>query len=535
MKITFLGADRTLTGSCHMLEAHGKKILFDCGMFQGPKIIRSLNYRDFAFNPGEIDAVVLSHAHIDHSGLIPKLVKQGFSGRVHCTKVTRELCDILLPDSAHIQESEAEFANRKGKRAGKSNVEPMYTVDDAYEALKHFSVHDYNEDVELFSGITVRFRVAGHILGSAILNIFIEENGKKTKLIFTGDLGQPNQPILLDPYPMSGADFVITESTYGDRVHEVANREKELCDIIKDALTRGGNIIIPAFAVGRTQTMLYYFQKLMDSGELPRIPIMIDSPMAIKATQVMLLNPDEYDEEAQSIYDAQGGKLIDMPNVRYTQTPEESRAINEMPSPMIIISASGMADAGRVLHHLKHNLWRSDSSVIFAGFQAEGSMGRRLVEGVKRVKIMGEEIAVKAKIYNMTGFSAHADKDQMLTMFKNMKQKPSAFFIVHGEYDSASAFAETLRNTLGTATVIPNYGDSIIINGTDWKLETSPIITGVPEVEELRDYMRHMEKDYLLYKNKVEQTAVTDSAKIADMKKKLEKIRQYIDDAMKSM
>ena len=260
-----------------------------------------------------------------------------------------------------------------------------------------------------------------------MVNIYIEENGKKTKIIFTGDIGQPNQPILPDPDVMSGADFIITESTYGDRIHEVADREQELCDIMKEALARGGNVIIPAFAVGRTQTMLYYFQRLMDSNQIPRVPIMVDSPMAIKATQVMFLNPDEYDEEAQTIYDAQGGKLIDMPNVKYTQTPEESRAINEMPSPMIIISASGMADAGRVLHHLKHNLWRSDSSVVFAGYQAEGSMGRRLVEGVKRVKIMGEDIAVKAKIYNMSGFSAHADKEQMMAMYKQMTKNLRLF------------------------------------------------------------------------------------------------------------
>ena len=534
MKITFLGADRTVTGSCHMLEVNGKKILFDCGMFQGPKIIRALNEKEFVFNPGEIDAVVLSHAHIDHSGLLPKLVKKGFSGRVHCTTVTRELCEILLPDSAHIQESEAEFANRKGKRAGKSMVQPMYTVDDAYTALKHFTVHNYNEDVELFPGIKVRFQIAGHIIGSSMVNIYIEENGKKTKIIFTGDIGQPNQPILPDPDVMSGADFIITESTYGDRIHEVADREQELCDIMKEALARGGNVIIPAFAVGRTQTMLYYFQRLMDSNQIPRVPIMVDSPMAIKATQVMFLNPDEYDEEAQTIYDAQGGKLIDMPNVKYTQTPEESRAINEMPSPMIIISASGMADAGRVLHHLKHNLWRSDSSVIFAGYQAEGSMGRRLVEGVKRVKIMGEDIAVKAKIYNMSGFSAHADKEQMMAMYKQMTKKPTAFFVVHGEYDASSAFAENLRNTLGTATVIPNYGDSIIIDGTDWKVVPSSLLTGIPEMEELRSYMRQLEKDYLLYQNKVEQVVANDSNKVGEMKKKLEKIKQYMDDVMKA-
>ncbi|MEG0831722.1 MAG: MBL fold metallo-hydrolase, partial [Acidaminococcaceae bacterium] len=475
MKITFLGATRMVTGSCHLLEANGKKILIDCGMFQGSKLVKSFNEREFAFNPASIDAVLLTHAHIDHSGLIPKLVKYGFTGRVHCTKVTEELCEILLPDSAHIQESEAEFANRKGLRAGKSFVEPMYTVDDAYLALQHFTTHPFKADIEIFPGITARYEVAGHILGSAIIDVFVEENGKCTKLLFTGDVGQPDQPILQDPHQTSGADFIITESTYGDRTHPEYDRETELCDIVKETVERGGNVVIPAFAVGRTQVMLYYLQKLMNENKLPKIPVIIDSPMAVKATQVMLLNPGEYDEEAQSIYKQQGGNLIRMSNVRYTQSPEESRMINTMDSPMIIISASGMADAGRILHHLKHNLWRKDSTIVFAGFQAEGSMGRRLIDGAKRVKIMGEDIAVAAKIVNMQGFSAHADKDQMMEWFEKMEHRPQAFFVVHGEYDAASVFAETLQRNLGTATAIPQYGDSVIIEGTNWKMETSAI------------------------------------------------------------
>ena len=346
MKIRFLGADKVVTGSCHMLEVGSKKILLDCGMFQGPKLIRSLNRKPFAFHPGEIDAVVLSHAHVDHSGLLPRLVKEGFKGPIYCTHVTKELCEILLPDCGHIQEQDAEIETRKGLRKGKEAVTPLYTVDDAYLALKQFVCHDYDENFEICDGVTIRFRVAGHILGSALVNVIVRENGKETKLIYTGDIGQPNVPILDDPHQLSGADFIITESTYGNRVHETADREAELLEIIKDALSRGGNIIIPAFAVGRTQVMLYYFQKLMSSGKLPTVPIMVDSPMAIKATKVMLFNPDEYDEEARSIYQKQGGRLIDMPNVHYTETPEESRAINDMPSPMIIISASGMADAG---------------------------------------------------------------------------------------------------------------------------------------------------------------------------------------------
>ncbi len=535
MKITFLGADRTVTGSCHMLEVNGKKILFDCGMFQGPKIIRNLNRKPFNFNPAEIDAVVLSHAHIDHSGLLPKLVKEGFKGKIHSTNVTRELCEILLPDCGHIQESDAQMQTRKGQRAGLEEVLPLYTVDDSYACLQHFVGHDYNETFELYPGISIRYRVAGHILGSAIVNIEVTENNKTTKIIFSGDLGQPNVPILDDPYQVSGADFIITESTYGNRVHEIADREQELLDIMTEALAKGGNVIIPAFAVGRTQMMLYYFQKMMSAKKIPVVPIMIDSPMAIKATQVMLYNPEEYDEEAQSIYQKQGGKLIDMPNVKYTETAAESKAINETPGPMIIISASGMADAGRVLHHLKHNLWRKDSSVIFAGYQAEGSLGRLLTSGAKKVRIMGEEITVAAKIYNMTGFSAHADKNQMMDFYKGMENKPHAFFVVHGEYDAQTAFADSLRNELGANTFIPNYGDSVIIDGTDWKVEESSIILAEPQIQSLREYLRGFEKDWLLYKAKIDQIALHDTKRVEDIRAKLDKMKKYMEDVMKTL
>ena len=535
MKIRFLGADKVVTGSCHMLEVGSKKILLDCGMFQGPKLIRSLNRKPFAFHPGEIDAVVLSHAQVDHSGLLPRLVKEGFKGPIYCTHVTKELCEILLPDCGHIQEQDAEIETRKGLRKGKEAVTPLYTVDDAYLALKQFVCHDYDENFEICDGVTIRFRVAGHILGSALVNVIVRENGKETKLIYTGDIGQPNVPILDDPHQLSGADFIITESTYGNRVHETADREAELLEIIKDALSRGGNIIIPAFAVGRTQVMLYYFQKLMSSGKLPTVPIMVDSPMAIKATKVMLFNPDEYDEEARSIYQKQGGRLIDMPNVHYTETPEESRAINDMPSPMIIISASGMADAGRVLHHLKHNLWRKDSSVIFAGYQAEGSLGRQLVDGAKKVKIMGEEIVVGAKIYNMTGFSAHADKHQMMDLYKGMIRRPNAFFVVHGEYDSAATFAELLRTELGTAAYIPNYGDTAVIDGTQWHIIPTEVVQMEPAVQELSDLMHSLEKTYLVYKGRIMQKVVHNVALVPDIKGRLMKIKKYVDDIMKNV
>lgn len=297
MKITFLGATRMVTGSCYLIETGGRKVLVDCGMFQGSKLVNAFNERDFVFNPGEIDAMVLTHAHIDHSGLIPKLVAQGYKGPVYCTKTTLELCGILLPDSAHIHESDAEFANRKGMRAGRKFVKPLYTVDEAYAALKNFAVRGFDEEFDVIPGIKAKFKVAGHIAGSAIAEIFAEEDGKKQNY-FTGDVGQPGAPILEDPEQLQGADFIITESTYGNRVHKVYDKAAELAEIVNDTAERGGNIIIPAFAVGRTQVLLYYFQKLAHEGKISSdIPIYIDSPMANKATQIVLGNPQEFDDE----------------------------------------------------------------------------------------------------------------------------------------------------------------------------------------------------------------------------------------------
>jgi metallo-beta-lactamase family protein len=534
MQITFLGAARTVTGSCYMIEANDKKILVDCGMFQGSKYITSFNEKDFLFKPESIDAVFLTHAHIDHSGLLPKLVKQGFKGNIHCTRVTRELCDILLPDSGHIHESEAEFANRKGKRAGDKEVVPLYTVDDAYNSLKQFKTHDYDEEIEIYPGIKIKFRVAGHILGSAIIDLFITENDEETKLIFTGDVGRNNQPILKDPHQIAGADFIITESTYGDRMHPLVDKKEELIEIVKDTVARGGNIIIPAFAVGRTQSLLYYFQELMNKGIIEKIPIVVDSPMATKATKITLLNPDEYDDEATTIYKEKGG-LVNLPNISFTQSVEESKALNQMPSPMIIISASGMADAGRVLHHLKHNLWREDSSIVIAGFQAEGTMGRRLIEGIKKVKIMGETIAVKAKIYNIQGFSAHADKRQLLDWYKHMDSKPEAFFVVHGEYLSAKSLADSISREIGKAAVIPQLGDKVIIHGKKWHIESTDIATDLPEMQEFKAYLDKFEKEYTEYKVRAEQIALRDSTKIAKLRKKLDKAKKTFDQLFKNV
>ena len=532
MKLTFLGAARTVTGSCYLLEVNNKKMLVDCGMFQGSKSIKAFNERPFAFNPAEIDAMVLTHAHIDHSGLIPRLVKEGFKGRVHCTKSTQQLCTILLPDSAQIQESDAEYANRKGLRAGKAQVLPLFTLDDAYTALQYFYVHNFEENFEVIPGVTARLRVAGHILGSAVVRLEIEEDGKKTTMIFSGDVGQPNQPIIEDPSILEGADFITTESTYGNRAHKAYDKEAELSDIINRTVERGGNVVIPAFAVGRTQVLLYYFQKLTQEGKIPDVPIYVDSPLATKATGITLASKEEYDEETRALVEFQGDRLFAMKNVHFTPTADESRMINSIEGPKIILSASGMADAGRILHHLKHNLWRPECTVVFAGYQAEGTMGRNLIDGVKKVKIMGETIHVAAEIVNMTGFSAHADKEQLLEWYKKMPHKPKIFFVTHGEFDSSSALAKDLQMQLGTATYIPKYGDSVEISGAEYTIEAAPEVESLPEVAELQDSIAIIERNYMQYKNKMEQIALRDSGKAEQMRRKLEKVRRYMDDML---
>ncbi|MDY4921111.1 MAG: MBL fold metallo-hydrolase [Phascolarctobacterium sp.] len=535
MKITFLGAARTVTGSCYLIEVGEKKMLVDCGMFQGSKLVKAFNEKDFLFNPAEIDAIVLTHAHVDHSGLLPKLVKHGYQGPIYCTKSTEELCSILLPDSAHIQESDAEFSNRKGMRAGKKMVEPLFTVDDANRALKLFRIKDFGKPFSPIPGVQVILRVAGHILGSAFIEMTVSEGEKKTRIIFTGDIGQPNQPIIDDPSKLSPADFVITESTYGNRVHEVYDKEAELADIVNDTVERGGNLIIPAFAVGRTQVLLYYFQKLISEGRIPEVPIYVDSPMANRATAITMTNPEEYDEEARALYEMQGRRLVAMHNLRFTATAQESMAINDTPGPKIILSASGMADAGRILHHLKHNLWRQECSVIFAGFQAEGTLGRQIVEGQKKVKIMGETISVCAHIYNMKGFSAHADKEQLLAWYAGMQSTPKAFFVTHGEIDASMALADELGRKLGTATYIPQLGDCVEINGQEWQIHASEVLEAEPAALELKGYLAGMERDYLLQRTKIEQAVSRDASKAAAVRKKIEKLRKYMEDLLKDI
>lgn len=527
MKLQFLGATRTVTGSCFLLEVAEKKILVDCGMFQGAKTIRAMNYRAFAFEPADIDCLLLTHAHVDHCGLIPKLCKQGFKGPIYATKVTVDLCGIMLPDSAHIQEFDAEIANRKGQRAGRTPIEPLYTLDEAYQSLTQFVSVQYDHELQVTPEVLVRFRDAGHIIGSAILEVFVTENGKMTKLLFSGDLGQPNQPIVKDPTIIEGADYIITESTYGNRLHQHYDKEKELEEIINDTVDRGGNVIIPSFAVGRTQTMLYYLHKLWRAGRIPNIPVIIDSPLAIAATRIFAQNTQEFDAESIQMLN-KDGNLPQMPHLQISKTAEESKAINSMEGPAIILSASGMADAGRILHHLKHNLWRPESSVLFVGFQASESMGRRLLEGVKRVKIMGEVVGIKAKIYNMDGFSAHADRNQILDWLGHVASpKPVNIFLVHGESMASGSLGDAIKERLSSEVYIPYYGDTAMIDGREYKIKESTI-TVVPVSKDLEEFLSLVEADYRLIRKRLMGTVTREPEKLKETTAKIEKAMKYL-------
>ena len=533
MKLTFLGAAKMVTGSSYLLEVGSQKILIDCGMFQGSKAITAHNSREFLYDPTAIDCVLLTHAHIDHSGLLPKLCKAGFKGLIYATKVTHELCGIMLPDSAHIQEFDAEIANRKGKRAGKKLVEPLYTIDDAHACLTHFSPVDYDTIVNLSSSVKVSYRDAGHILGSAMLEVWVTEDGKTTKFLFSGDLGQPNQPLIKDPTFIDEADYIIVESTYGNRLHEEYDKEEKLASIINASVARGGNIIIPSFAVGRTQTMLYYLHNLLKSGRIPDMPVIIDSPLAISATDIFMHNNQDYDAEAMEMLNKDHDNPLRMPQLRFTKTAEESRALNDLDKPAIIISASGMCDAGRIRHHLKHNLWRSEASVLFIGYQAQGSLGRRLVEGAKKVKVLGEEIIVKATIYNLDGFSAHADQQQLLTWLSYFKTKAANIFLVHGESEASEVFAQLIKEKMAVSTYIPSFGDVATLTGRAWQVEEAKI--KIPAVQQLHDYLDVLDRQYIEQRKNLEQIGNADNSKITEIMRNLEKVHNYMNKTLNEL
>ncbi len=514
MKISFWGASHTVTGSCYLLEIKDKKFLVDCGMFQGNRLLRDMNYNEFHFSPREIDAVFLTHAHVDHCGLLPKLCAEGFQGRIYATPPTCDLVSIMLPDSAHIQEMDAAIRNRKGARMGRVSVAPLYTLDDAGRCLEHFRAVPYGELKQIDDSVSIRFRDAGHILGSAILELFVCEDGKTNKWVFSGDLGQPHQPIIRDPEVIDGADYLLIESTYGDRLHEEYDKEEALAKIVQDAVERGGKLVIPSFAVGRTQKLLYYFYRLWKNKKMGDIPIIIDSPLAIAATRVFVKNVAEFDAETTSMLE-KDRRLPQMPQLRFSQTPEESMAINSLEGPAIIISASGMCDAGRILHHLKHNLWKPESTILFVGYQAEGSLGRRLLEGVKRAKIYGEEVVVRAKLVSLDGFSAHADYKQILAWLDHCHpEKIKQIFVVHGEARAIKSLEEKIKTAYGCPVYAPFYGDKAVISETGCKI----IPADIPAVKTNRDMeeaLQLIDAEYNQWRKKL-LTAVVRDPKIME-------------------
>ena len=457
MKLTFFGAAHAVTGSCHCLEVNGKKILIDCGLQQG-KDEHDENVLDFA--PNYIDYVLVTHAHIDHSGRIPLLVKQGFNGRILTTGLTAQLMSVMLRDSAHIQEGDANWHNQKGKRAGLPPVEPLYTLMDAEEAIQMLESVEYGWLFDLCEGVRIRFSDAGHLLGSSILEVWATEEGVTKKIVFSGDLGNCSQPIIRDPSFVDEADYVVMESTYGDRNHEPPKSYTgALAALIDETFSKGGNVVIPSFAVGRTQELLYYLREIKRDGlvqSLPSFKVYVDSPLASEATKIYSGNLKGYlDDDAIRLI--QGGEnLFTFPGLTLTQSTEESRALNDDRTPKVIISASGMCDAGRIRHHLKHNLWRPECAVVFVGYQGEGTLGRRLLEGARSVKLFGEDISVRAKIVNFKGLSSHADRDHLLEWIEHFSPRPQQVFVVHGDSEVTELFAHDL-NMRGIPAHAPLY------------------------------------------------------------------------------
>ena len=452
MKLSFYGADQCVTGSCHCLEVGGKHILIDCGLQQG-RDERDNQELDFA--AGYIDAVVVTHAHIDHSGRIPLLVKQGFTGNIYCTRLTGQLLSIMLRDSAHIQESDAQWQNQKGKRAGEEPVEPLYTVHDAEEAVKRIVTCEYGTTLQIADGVKVRFVDAGHLLGSASVEMWLTEGDTTRKVVFSGDIGNLHQPIIKDPTYLKDADYVFMESTYGDRCHgPKPDYVGELAKILQRTFDRGGNVVIPSFAVGRTQELLYFIREIKEKNLVTGhgcFPVYIDSPLAIEATRIFKdTDPSCFDEEANALL-AKGIDPIQFPGLKVSVTSDESRAINTDPVPKVIISASGMCEAGRIRHHLKHNLWRKECTILFVGYQAVSTLGRSLLEGATNVKLFGESIEVQAEICQLTGLSGHADREGLLKWVNSFEPKPKRVFVIHGEDEVENIFTQTLTEQGFTA------------------------------------------------------------------------------------
>lgn len=531
-----------MTGSCYYLEANDKKMLIDCGMYQGHNNEGDVNAEPFPVSVDELDYVLLTHAHIDHSGRIPKLYKDGFRGEIIATKATVELCSIMLPDSGHIQEMECDWTNRKRERAGKPLVEPLYTMQDAIDCLSVFKKVAYDEKIALTNNITVCYRDAGHILGSSIIELWVKENGEENKLVFSGDLGNSDIPILRDRTMIDSADYLFIESTYGDRLHH-KNKDKveSFTNIILDTIEKGGNVVIPSFAVGRTQEVIYDLHKKLSNNDekvkkLMNIPVYVDSPLAISATEIFRNNLDCYDEEARE-YIKNGDNPLDFPTLKFTRTADESKELNEKDENMIIISASGMCEAGRIKHHLKHNLWRPECTILFVGYQAEGTLGRIILNGAKKVKIFGEDISVNARIESIDSFSGHADQAGLLEWVGGFTKKPKKVFIIHGEENAQKAFAEKLKETYNLKCIIPDKHDTYTIT-------TSRVVSAKADEEDkkyrftrlqLKEYLHLIENEMQELSDRIAQNSMLeeDDHTAEDMLKRVKEVEKILQTILK--
>ena len=519
MQISFHGAAGSVTGSCYLLESAGKKFVVDCGMFQGSKALKEFNYQDFAFDPTELDFAIVTHAHIDHTGLLPKLVKHGFKGAIFATAPTADLLRFLLPDSAHIQESECERKNRKNDRRGLPLIEPIYTAADAEKTLNLIKGISRGVPFHPCEGITATFQNAGHVLGSAFLILTMKEGSEERTVVFSGDLGEKDHPIVEDPETFAKADVLLIESTYGDRIRDITTKEdrlQELARIFNETKERGGNLIIPSFALERTQDLMHDLATLMDRKVIPEADITIDSPLAIKLTNVFDRYKDAYDEDAREIMASQGS-LFSHPRFKFTLKAEESMALNDVRG-AVILSASGMCDAGRIKHHLKHNLWKPENTVLFVGYQANGTLGRIIMEGAEKVRIHGEEVAVEAHIEQITGYSGHADQKGLLEWLDAVEDIRDRVFVIHGEDDARATFAKLIQERRGFRTVIPQKGEV-------YDLLEKQAIVELPEVEMAPVVDAHnLYADVMLRLATYMRKGVTESERMAVLKKVLDAV-----------
>ena len=510
MKITFLGATKIVTGSNFLVEAAGKKFLVDCGLYQGKAELEEQNYREFDYNPAEIDFMLLTHAHIDHSGRIPKLYNDGFKGPIYAHKATCDLCQIMLPDSGHIQEMEAEWKNKKRIRKGQPTRGPLYTAEDALKCMEIFVPVKYDEIIQVSENIYVRFNDAGHMLGSSTIEIWAKEDGKETKAVFSGDLGNNDIPLLSEPTMIDNCDYLVMESTYGSRLHIRNDQKAELfLKIVSETIDNGGTVVIPSYAVGRTQEILYEINKIKENRHdeeflreyrtLMKVPVYVDSPLAISATQVFKENMDLFEDEVKEEME-RGNNPLEFPGLKFTQTADESKALNESNEPSIIISASGMCDVGRIKHHLKHNIWNPKSTILFVGYQAPGTLGYEIVNGAKKVTIFGEEFAVNARIEYIEGYSGHADQEWLMNFVYSFYNKPKHIFLVHGEEESQEVLRNKILENTGIGVTIPEYGETYqlddelrIVNRIKIKKTLTLKNEVLERLEKLKDELADME------------------------------------------